>query len=176
MSGAARLGAVALLLALGACASRASQFPIAQQTLATDAGASCESLGDELGRLAVLRREIHRERSRLNAQDTANVALDTLMFPPMLLVEGPLTAAGASARNRRLNATADAADARMLVLLNLRSERDCAPIQAERADAEPTLAAALGANPGESAGARSARAEAVETYLRTGLNGAGEPD
>jgi hypothetical protein len=159
------VSALALCVVATACATQASEFPVAQQSLATDATASCENLAGELDRLAVLRREIGRERGELNAQDTANLLLNSINFPPSLLISAPLTAMGADARNRRLDTSSGAAETRMLVLSNLRSERACGPSNPERADAEPRLVAALRANPGNSADARRARAKAVEAYL-----------
>lgn len=160
----ARLAAPALSLIVAACAATASQFPVAQQTLPADASASCETLGAELERLAVLRREIGRERRELNAQDAASVVINTLLFPPLLLIDGPLTAAGASARNQRLDASSDAAETRMITLLQLRAQRECEADTA-RAEAETTLASALQANPGDAREARRARAQAVDSYL-----------
>lgn len=160
----ARAALLAVCVALGACAARASQFPMVVEHQPSDASASCEALGAELQRVVVLRREIGREASHLNGRDTTNVLLDSLIAPPMLLVAGLPTLAGASARNARLGQTADASDVRLRELVRLRASHDCTPLISQHPDAEAVLATALESSAGPTRPERTARAQAVDAF------------
>lgn len=157
-----RLILVALLASgLGACATRGSQFPVLAPTMTSDAAADCPALGSELERVAVLRREIAGEQNRTGANDVTSVAMSAITNPIAGVVDAAVTSVGASARNRRYDRAADAADQRISTLMTLRAERGC-----ERPEPELALMSAFAAHAEETSGGREAREDAVVAFLQ----------
>lgn len=127
----------------------------------SDQAATCDDLARDLARVAVLRREIAREQTAGNTSDLGNVAMSTAVSPVLGATDALITAAGSSARNRRYDRAADAADARIATLLGERSRRGC-----EQPEAERVLMAALAGSPTDPARARGIRGVAASAFAK----------